>query len=112
MDRDRETFHSMLTGFLGTGNVYFQPPESVKLVYPCIVYERKDAETLYSNGVCYAYMQIYDVTIIDKDPDSGLPKRFAEEIPCAAFDRHFTNGNLHHDVFVVTQIYKESNEHD
>lgn len=34
----RIDLHEELRAILGSGFVYFQPPESVKMIYPCIVY--------------------------------------------------------------------------
>lgn len=31
-------------------NVYFQPPESVKLLYPCIVYKRSAGDTRFADN--------------------------------------------------------------
>ena len=34
----RNELHEKFCDLLGSRNVYFQPPESVRLVYPCIIY--------------------------------------------------------------------------
>lgn len=82
------------------GNVYFQPPPSLALSYPCIVYEREDIETDYADNVPWNFAKRYSVTIIDRDPDSVIPDQVAK-LPTAAFDRHFTNDGLNHDVFRI-----------
>ena len=38
----RLIFHNKLRNTLGSNNVYFQPPESVKLKYPAVVYSRSE----------------------------------------------------------------------
>jgi hypothetical protein len=43
-------------------------------------------------------MKQYQVTVIDQDPDSGLPDK-VEELPLCAFDRFFATENLNHHVF-------------
>ena len=40
--KTRYELHEFLCEILGSRNVYFQPPESVKMKYPAIVYERTD----------------------------------------------------------------------
>lgn len=90
-----------LRAFLGSDNVYFQPPESVKLKYPCIVYERYLADSKYADNSTYTFTFSYQVTIIDKDPDSELVKRFPFEFKKCKWNRHYTSDNLNHDVFVV-----------
>lgn len=37
---NRLNLHEEFATLLGSNNVYFQPPESVKLNYPCIKYSR------------------------------------------------------------------------
>lgn len=79
-------------------NVYFQPPESLKLSYPCIVYSRSDMDTKFADDIPYAHSKQYQLIVIDKDPDSSIPGKVAL-LPMCTFDRHYTANNLNHDVF-------------
>lgn len=81
-------------------NVYYQPPESVKLKYPCIIYERRTGDTLYANNLPYKFTYCYDVTVIDPDPDSDLPLKVAA-LPMCKMDRCFTSDNLNHTAFTL-----------
>lgn len=40
----RYELQAVLEGILGSGNVYFQPPENLKMRYDCIVYERSESK--------------------------------------------------------------------
>jgi hypothetical protein len=98
MDR-RFELHSILQGILGSVNVYFQPPESVKLVYPCIIYSRGViGRTEFANDKPYRHQVRYSVTVIDKNPDSPILDKMAD-LPMCAFERHYTADNLNHDVY-------------
>ena len=44
----RYELQAVLEGILGSGNVYFQPPENLKMRYDCIVYERSEIETVHA----------------------------------------------------------------
>lgn len=101
MVKTRQTLHNELVKFLGSSNVYFQPPESVKMQYPCIVYNRSSGDTLFADDLPYRFTQSYEVTIIDKNPDSGLPQRLATTFPMIRFNRHYTAENLNHDTFIL-----------
>lgn len=79
-------------------NVYFQPPPNVKMLYPCIKYERDDAEIAFADNVAYRSTKRYKVTVIDRDPDSLIPDQLCD-IPLCAFDRFYTVDGLNHDVF-------------
>lgn len=100
MANNRIEFDEILREILGSGNVYFQPPESVKMKYPCIVYERTDADTKFANNNPYTFTWAYEVMVIDKNPDSEIPGKIAK-LPLSRFARHFTANNLNHDVFII-----------
>lgn len=100
MDR-RLKLHEELCDILGSRNVYFQPPETVKMKYPCIVYERSDGDTQFANNMPYAFALRYTVTLIDADPDNPLIKKLAYGFETCIYDRHFTSNNLNHDVFKI-----------
>ena len=96
----RVDLHSLLVTALGSSNVYVQPPEGFKMTYPCIVYELDKIESIYANNKPYAHDIRYSVTVIDKDPESLIPRRIAD-FPMCRHERHFVNDNLHHDVFTL-----------
>ena len=79
-------------------NVYFQPPPTVKMVYPCIVYNRDNVKIEHADDHPYKHRTRYQVTIIDRDPDSTIPAKVAS-LPLCSFDRFFTADNLNHDVY-------------
>lgn len=99
LDRRLE-FHEILCGVLGNKHVYFQPPESLKLKYPCIVYNRTTANSQYGDNRPYTFMICYQVIYIDKDPDSEVIMELAK-LPYSSMDRHYTANNLNHDAFTI-----------
>jgi hypothetical protein len=94
----RLDLQDVLEGLLGTSHVYFQPPETVKMEYPCIVYLRNTPKTLFGDNVQYLHYQGYQIMVIDKDPDSEIPEKVAT-LPLCMFERHYTVDNLNHDVY-------------
>lgn len=94
----RLELHAILMGILGSDSVYFQPPETIKMEYPCIVYERSGLDTRFADDSPYARKMQYEVTVIDRDPDSVIPL-MVSDLPFSRFDRVFTNDNLYHSVF-------------
>lgn len=69
--------------------------------YPCIVYNRAAGDTDYADNKPYKFTQCYEVTIIDPDPDSGLPERLATSMEMIRLNRHYTADNLNHDSFTL-----------
>ncbi len=98
MARPREELQTLLEGLLGSRHVYFQPPESVRLHYPCIIYERSGIHTDSANNRPYKNRKSYKITVIDSDPDSQIPDKVNGLAYCR-FDRHFVSDNLNHDIF-------------
>lgn len=96
----RIELHEELKAILGSGFVYFQPPESVKILYPCIVYALDGMDIKRANNRPYLNAKCYIVTIIDKDPDSEIPDKLLI-LPYCSFDRWYTKDNLNHWVFRI-----------
>lgn len=96
----RLELQELLEQTLGSDKVYFQPPANVKLQYPCIVYQRDPAKTEFADNKPYRYTKRYQVTVIDRNPDSLIPDRVAF-LPMCTFDRFYAADNLNHDVFTI-----------
>lgn len=94
----RQDLHKLFVAI--TPNVYFQPPTNVKLVYPCIIYQRDFADTKFADNEPYAHKLRYMVTVIDRDPDSDIPGEVAK-LPMSVFSRFYIADNLNHDVYSV-----------
>lgn len=96
----RLELHEKLVNVLGTRYVYFQPPESIKMKYPAIVYERSDIPNKFANDEVYLQTIKYKVTIIDKDPDSEVVERMSK-FKTARFEKHYVVDGLNHDTFTI-----------
>lgn len=88
----------LLENLLGSRNVYFQPPESVKMKYPAIVYALGDIDNAYADNGVYSSHRKYSVTVIDEDPDSPFIDTVAA-LPTCRFNRYYTSDNLNHWVY-------------
>lgn len=98
--RSRLTLHQELVNILGTRYVYFQPPETIKMHYPCIVYERYDISNTHADDNVYIQPRQYRVIVIDEDPDSDIVTAMSQ-FPTARFIRHQVIDNLNHDTFNI-----------
>lgn len=85
----------------GVKKVYFQPPASVKLQYPCIIYQRDGGNTEFANNYSYQFTQRYTVTVIDKNPDSDIPRYLINNFQMITPDRNFTSDNLNHSILTL-----------
>ena len=82
----------------GTGRAYYQPPESVQMEYPCIVYKRMSIEGTRANNGLYSHKTLYQVTAITSDPDDTWHFDILG-LPLCSHDRSYVADGLHHDVF-------------
>ena len=96
----RLELQSILENIIGSRNVYFQPPASISMKYPAIVYSRYDIENFHANNGVYSQSLAYTVTVIDKNPESVYVERLSK-LPMCSYDRHYVADNLNHDVFTL-----------
>lgn len=94
----RLDLQNLLEDILGTGNVYFQPPETIKINYPCIIYKRDYSNSIFADNKPYKNTKRYSVTVIDRNPDS-LTLDKMDALPMCTFIRHLTVENLNHDIY-------------
>lgn len=97
----RLDLHEELCEILGSRNVYFQPPESMRLTYPCIVYSKTGVTKFNANNRIYKTDDQYQVITIDHDPDSDIYSRILSRFPMCRFDRSYTADNLNHNVLTL-----------
>ena len=89
-----------LETLLGSENVYYQPPSSIEMNYPAIVYSRHKIENKFANNNVYKQSHAYQIIVIDEDPDSEIVEKVSK-LPKCRFDRHYVSDNLNHDAFVL-----------
>lgn len=97
----RANLSKVLHDIIGNNNVYFQPPASKKMNYPCIVYEQRRLNTQYADNRPYKIDNVYIVTYIDRNPDSDIPEKIAM-LPQTIFERSYISDNLYHNSFRIT----------
>lgn len=97
---DRLELHSVLQELLGSSNVYYQPPESIKMQYDAIRYSKKTIDSKYANDRKYSMTDCYEVIVISRLPDNPVIKKLLS-LPYCSYDRHYIADNLHHDVLTI-----------
>lgn len=97
----RLELHEKFCELLGTRNVYFQPPASVKLKYPCFIYKVANRNDLKADDKRYRDYVRYEVTFITRDSDSEVPDEVLSTFRYVSHERNFTLDNLHHDIFTI-----------
>lgn len=88
-----------LIELLGSANVYFEPPDNLKMKYPCFVYELSGMPSLKANNKKYIINNRYMLKYIHKNVDTDMKERILEHFMHCRFERSFVSENLRHDVF-------------
>lgn len=99
----RQDLHHLFEEILGSTNVYFQPPESIKLKYPCIIYSLSDIYARNADDLHYSMQKAYNISVISRDPDNNIAEKIMT-LPRTRFDRRYVADNLYHDI--LTLYYK------
>lgn len=100
MDDHRLELHSLLEELLESKNVYYQPPESIKMQYDAIKYSKDAIDTTHANDGKYLMKDRYELTVISKRPDNPVIKKLLA-LPYCSYDRPYVADNLYHDVLTI-----------
>ena len=101
MAKDRLQLHEELCDILGSRNVYFQPPESIKIKYPAIIYDIENIDQKFANNMTYNKDRAYLLILIHRDPDNEIIEKLLFSFPKIRFDRAYESDNMHHYVYVL-----------
>lgn len=96
----RLQLQAYLASIPGVAGVYFQPPATIKMKYPAIVYNLNDIYNRHADNSIYNQKDEYSITVIDRNPDSTIV-RAVSLIPTCRYNRHFASDGLNHDVFTI-----------
>lgn len=98
--KTRLQLQSELEELLGSRNVYYQPPENLKIVYPAIVYSKSNIEKTNADNKGYLLSNKYEIIVIDKKPDNPVVQKLLSFTLCS-YNRHYVSDNLNHDVLTL-----------
>ena len=106
MQKTRLTLQETLENLLGSKNVYYNPPETLKMEFPCIVYNRTGITETKADNVKYINHTIYKIIVLSSKPDHPVIKKILE-IPMTRFSNQYVKNNFYHDVIILIQKEKQ-----
>lgn len=95
MDR-RLILQNQLEMIPGVKKVYFQPPASVRMEYPCIRFSKGRPKTLRADDKVYQFVQGYELIVIETNPDSKIAQYIIENFQMAEINTAYVSNNLYH----------------
>lgn len=100
MARSRVELDRILRTTLGTTNVYFDPPESFKLKYPCIVYSLGGHTERFADDARYSGLKRYTLTYITRDADDPMTDTI-EDLRYCRLSRPYASDGLFHYAYDI-----------
>lgn len=97
---DRLDLHSLLQELLESENVYYKPPETIKMQYPAIKYSKKNIDSKSANDSKYLMNDCYELIVISRTPDHPVIRRLLALRYCS-YNRPYIADNLYHDVLTI-----------
>ena len=96
----RLELQTKLEELLGSRNVYYQPPESIVMEYPAIIYNKIKPDTKHANDKVYIKTNCHEIIVISRKPDNPVISMI-ENLPMCEWDSHYKADNLNHDVLTL-----------
>lgn len=98
---NRLILQAIFEEILGSRNVYFQPPESVKMSYDAIRYELAGKDIKRANNKIYRMTNRYDGVVITRNPDTDIPDKLLVNFEMCSLGRPYVADNLNHYPFTL-----------
>lgn len=97
----RIELHKKLCDLLGSKNVYYQPPESLKINLPAIIYYADTPQEVNANNGVYFLGHRYHVTYLTLDPDSQVVDDILTSFKKIHAETFFKKDNTNHYQFTL-----------
>ncbi len=97
----RKELGRLLKEVTGIENIYFEPPSSITLKYPCLIYKRESGDPRYADNKLYRFMVRYQLMHIKKNPDDTLVEELPMRLKNCRYDRTYDADTLNHDVYTL-----------
>ena len=91
----------MLEQLLDSRNVYFQPPESVKMKYPASRYSLNSIDNSHADNKIYIQNRSYTVMVLDKESDSIIADEISMLPKCKMVQKPYCVDGIWHFVFTL-----------
>lgn len=96
----RPDLQKILLQIPGVRGVYFNPPPTVKMTYPCIRYKFASENSTFADNEKYKHEMRYSLTVIDRNPESVVAKAVMK-LPYSRLETTYAADNLSHFQFTL-----------
>ena len=96
MNNHRLDLHEKLCEILGNRNVFFQPPETLKIPNRAIIYRMSDMDQKRANNKLYSKTNRYQILFCTPNPDETVYDDILEEFEMSTLERSYRYENLNY----------------
>lgn len=90
-----------LSKILNSDHVYFNPPETIKLQYPCIIFKKKGANLKKADNRVYRKTSQYQLIYIRDKNDELMENKLLDAFPMISEGVSYTSQNLLHTPYTL-----------
>lgn len=98
---NRLDLQAELEKVLANENVYFQPPATLNMKYPCVRYSKSEKNVIRANNKVYRGVNRYDGVVMDRNPDSTIPDDILSRFQMCSLGKPYVVNNLNHFPFTI-----------
>lgn len=98
----RVELQTLLESFLGSRNVYYQPPPNVAMSYDAIRYSLSNVSSRFADDKRYKNMKRYEIIVISRRPDPEVVDKILD-LPYSSLSNPYVADNLNH--YPITLYY-------
>lgn len=100
---ERQEFHNKLKEIYPNISIYFQPPASIKMSYPCIIYNLDNINMTRADNKIYTAQYRYALTYVSNKPDDTDYQKLFDTFEYVNLERYYRADNLNH--YLITILY-------
>lgn len=86
---------------IGVKNVYIDPPENIKMNYPCARVRLNAGRIRYADNKAHIFIPSWEIIYISYIPDDEMVNKITYAFSRISYTRHYTADNLHHNSFTL-----------
>lgn len=102
MEQRWQILREILMEETGISYCYYDPPATIRMYYPCIIFHLSDQDSKYADNMAYLRNLRWDVTVVDPVSTNGeIYVGELTSLPHCRFGRHYVADNLHHYTFSI-----------
>ena len=102
-ERLQESLADLVEDTFGKVNIYYNPPENIRMTYPCFVINLDDINDIYASNEIWNSIVRYSVTFITrKVQEDIIPLMLSGFHDYVSFNRSFASDGLSHYVFTIS----------